>query len=89
MAHCSVPAGRTECDQPRHLWTAGRRFGSGQPYCRSLARRGSLPVARGEDPTPYTYFTALSGASLVAALITLNLRSWQPSEGDVIGSLGT
>jgi hypothetical protein len=46
-------------------------------------------VARGEDPTPYTYFTALSGASLVAALITLNRRSWQPSEGDVIGSLGT
>ena len=43
----------------RHLWTAGRRLGSGQPYCRCLPRRGLFQVLAGEDPTPYTYFTAL------------------------------
>ena len=46
-----------ECGQPRHLWTAGRRLGSGQPYCRPDVV--PFPVAGGEDPTPYTYFTAL------------------------------
>jgi hypothetical protein len=32
-------------------------------------------IARGEDATPYTYITALGGASYLAALITLRRRS--------------